>query len=119
MCQLRHDPFSRCEGFAGGPPAPAAGAAMNLVAAALWLALAGHPMPSTPGSVIVLRPGETLKFAVPCEVKRVHTVNGPFHARQVHRDLIQIEAFAQGSGTVTVWCTDGQRLDYPVNIKAR
>jgi alkylation response protein AidB-like acyl-CoA dehydrogenase len=94
-------------------------ARMSLRGALLWLALAGKPVETPAGTPLVLELGETRKIAVACDVKRLRAVNGPYRARMVGTDLVELVAFAEGSSTLTVWCTDDRRLDYPVTIKKR
>jgi hypothetical protein len=75
-----------------------------------------RPQVSPPGSTLRVRVGETAFVTFACKATRIAFGNHPWDITPLGGGLASLRGFEPGPGSVTVWCPDGKRISYRIEI---
>lgn len=74
------------------------------------------PQVSPPGSTLRVRVGETAFVTFACKATRIAFGNHPWDITPLGGALASLRGFEPGPGSVTIWCPDGKRISYRIEI---
>ena|SRR5579871_2535205 len=77
----------------------------------------GRTLAPTPsGTHLHLKVGEKLVLHLPCVPQRFAVSASPYDLRMLGGKSVEVDALEKGKSTILAWCSNGERVSYPLTI---